>query len=56
MPTVYLRKDLHEAIVLKHEDVNNFVNRAVEEALKQNVRESKVEAQSSTKPKNIKKE
>lgn len=55
MPTVYLRKDLHEAIVLKREDVNNFVNRAVEEALKQSVSEVK---ENLTKPKlqKIKKE
>lgn len=34
MPTVYLRKDLHEAIVLKRQDVNRFVNKVVEDALK----------------------
>lgn len=56
MPTVYLRKDLHEAIVLKHEDVNNFVNRAVEEALKRSVQEIKVEAQKPSKAKSVKKE
>ena len=56
MPTVYLRKDLHESIILKHEDVNSFVNRAVEEALRESAPEIKEEPKSSTKTKNIKKE
>ena len=44
MPTVYLRKDLHEAIVLRHQDVNSFVNKVVEDALKQSsVQETKAE-------------
>ena len=35
MPTVYLRKDLYDAIIMHHNKVDAFVNRAVEKALKE---------------------
>lgn len=34
MPTVYLRKDLYDAIIQAKEEVNQFVNKVVEDALK----------------------
>ena len=35
MPTIYLRKDLFDTIVKMGKEVNSFVNKVVEEALKQ---------------------
>ena len=34
MPTVYLRKDLYDSIIKAKQEVNQFVNRVVEDALK----------------------
>jgi hypothetical protein len=34
MPTVYLRKDLYDAIIKAKHEVNQFVNKVVEDALK----------------------
>lgn len=34
MPTVYLRKDLYDAIIKAKQEVNQFVNKVVENALK----------------------
>ena len=34
MPTVYLRKDLYDAIIKARHEVNQFVNKVVEDALK----------------------
>lgn len=34
MPTVYLRKDLYDAIIKAKAEVNQFVNKVVEDALK----------------------
>jgi hypothetical protein len=47
MPTVYLRKDLYDLIARRGEDVNSFVNRAVEKMLK--------EVEAEEKPKRVKK-
>lgn len=33
MPTVYLRKDLYDAIIMAKKEVNQFVNKVVEAAL-----------------------
>ncbi len=35
MPTIYLRKDLFDMIVKMGKEVNSFVHKVVEEALKQ---------------------
>jgi hypothetical protein len=35
MPTIYLRKDLYDAIIKRGEEPTNFVNRVVEKALKE---------------------
>ena len=35
MPTIYLKKELYDAIVTKHQEPSKFVNEVVEKALKE---------------------
>jgi len=41
MAIIYVRKGLYEEIVRRNEDVTEFVNKAVEEALKKKKKEQK---------------
>lgn len=44
MPTIYLGKDLYDEIVKRGEDVAEFVDKAVKEALEKKPKEEKEEA------------
>jgi hypothetical protein len=48
MPTIYLRKDLYDAIVQNREDVNAFVDKAVEKAIKDGQKDTKSEPSKAT--------
>jgi len=49
MPTVYLRKDLYDKIVAMGKEVNSFVNKTVEQTLRQ--KEMVVKEEGVPKPK-----
>ncbi|OIP28171.1 MAG: hypothetical protein COT13_00370 [Chloroflexi bacterium CG08_land_8_20_14_0_20_45_12] len=51
MPTIYLRKDLFDKIVSMGKEVNSFVNKVVEETLKQTEAPGKEEEIPRTKSK-----
>lgn len=48
MPTIYLRKDLHDKIVSMGKEVNSFVNKLVEETLRQ--KEALIKEEKTPKP------
>lgn len=49
MPTIYLRKDLFDKIIGMGKEVNSFVNKVVEETLKQRDEEAH-KARAKSKP------
>jgi len=41
MPAIYLRKDLYDEIIRQNQDVTEFVNKAIAEAVKELKKKSK---------------